>query len=107
MVGATDFTDVGAARCVVQPVRASDRYMTTTDVTRETMRERPSAAALKAASVALEGKSPAEILRWAAAEYQPGLTLACSFGGPSGMVLLDMIMQIDKSVEVFYLDTDF
>ncbi len=65
------------------------------------------AAALAAASAALEDASPQEILRWAVAEYQPGLTLACSFGGPSGMVLLDMIMGIDKSVEVFYLDTDF
>ncbi len=62
---------------------------------------------LAAASAALEGKSPQEILRWASEEYQPGLTLACSFGGPSGMVLLDMMMQIDRDVEVFYLDTDF
>jgi phosphoadenosine phosphosulfate reductase len=54
-----------------------------------------------------EGKEPQEILRWAASEFQPGLTMACSFGGPTGMVLLDMMMQIDKSVEVFYLDTDF
>jgi phosphoadenosine phosphosulfate reductase len=64
-------------------------------------------ADLKAASDRLEGKTPQEILRWAAETYQPGLALACSFGGPSGMVLLDMIMQIDGSVEVFYLDTDF
>ena len=62
---------------------------------------------LKAASAALEGKTPQEILRWAVDRYQPGLTLACSFGGPSGMVLLDMIMGIDTGVEVFYLDTDF
>ena len=55
----------------------------------------------------LEGKSAEEILRWAASEFQPGLTLACSFGGPTGMVLLDMVMKIDSSVEVFYLDTDF
>src|SRR6266508_3862228 len=54
-----------------------------------------------------EGKQPREILRWAVQEFQPGLTLACSFGGPSGMVLLDMVMRIDRSVEVFYLDTDF
>ena len=64
-------------------------------------------AELKAASARLEGKTPQEILRWAASQYQPVLSLACSFGGPSGMVLLDMTMQIDKSVEVFYLDTDF
>jgi phosphoadenosine phosphosulfate reductase len=62
---------------------------------------------LHRASQALEGSSPQEILRWAAERYQPGLTLACSFGGPSGMVLLDMAMQVDRSVEVFYLDTDF
>jgi phosphoadenosine phosphosulfate reductase len=64
-------------------------------------------ADLKAKSLALEGSSPQEILRWASSEYQPGLTLACSFGGPSGMVLLDMIMQVDRAIEVFYLDTDF
>jgi phosphoadenosine phosphosulfate reductase len=55
----------------------------------------------------LEEKTPQEILQWAVNEFQPGLTLACSFGGPSGMVLLDMLMPIDKTVEVFYLDTDF
>jgi phosphoadenosine phosphosulfate reductase len=58
-------------------------------------------------SAEMEGKQPQEILRWAAEEFQPGLTMACSFGGPTGMVLLDMVMQIDPSVEVFYLDTDF
>lgn len=72
-----------------------------------TSTSRPSAADLKSASLALEGKTPQEILGWAAQTYQPGLTLACSFGGPSGMVLLDMIMRIDRTVEVFYLDTDF
>ena len=55
----------------------------------------------------LEGKTPQEILKWAVKEFQPGLTMACSFGGPSGMVLLDMVSRIDPSVEVFYLDTDF
>jgi len=58
-------------------------------------------------SAELEEKTPQEVLRWAVQEFQPGLTLACSFGGPSGMVLLDMLMQIDSTVEVFYLDTDF
>jgi len=62
---------------------------------------------LKSHSNRLDDASPQEILQWAAREYQPGLALACSFGGPSGMVLLDMIMKIDRGVEVFYLDTDF
>lgn len=55
----------------------------------------------------MEAKEPAEILRWAVEEFQPGLALACSFGGPTSMVLLDMTMKVDPSVEVFYLDTDF
>ena len=58
-------------------------------------------------SAELEGKEPEEILRWAVKQFQPGLTHACSFGGPSGMVILDMVMKIDPTVEVFYLDTDF
>ncbi|HEX5368396.1 MAG TPA: phosphoadenylyl-sulfate reductase [Dehalococcoidia bacterium] len=64
-------------------------------------------ATLARLSSELEGKQPQEILAWAANEFQPGLTMACSFGGPTGMAMLDMVMQIDRSVEVFYLDTDF
>ena len=62
---------------------------------------------LKDDSAALEGREPQDILRWAVDRYHPGLALACSFGGPSGMVLLDMLMRIESGVEVFYLDTDF
>lgn len=64
-------------------------------------------AILGAWSAELEGKEPLDIVRFAVEHFQPGLTLACSFGGPSGMVLLDMAMSIDPTVEVFYLDTDF
>jgi phosphoadenosine phosphosulfate reductase len=69
--------------------------------------EQPDDATIARWNEELEGKAPEEILRWAVERFQPGLTLACSFGGPSGMVLLHMIMDIDPSVEVFYLDTDF
>lgn len=55
----------------------------------------------------LEGKEPEEILRWAYETFGEGLSHACSFGGPSGMVILDMLMKIGAKVEVFYLDTDF
>ena len=58
-------------------------------------------------SAELEERSPGDILRWAVDEFFPELTLACSFGGPSGMVLVDMIAAIEPRVEVFYLDTDF
>ena len=58
-------------------------------------------------SAELEERTPQESLRWAVDEFFPDLTLACSCGGPSGMVLVDMISKIEPRVEVFYLDTDF
>jgi len=54
----------------------------------------------------LEDAPPQEILTWALREYQGRVTLACSFGGPTGMVALDMALAIDPSVAVYYLDTD-
>lgn len=54
----------------------------------------------------LEESSPQEVLRWAVDSFFPELALACSFGGPSGMVLLDMISRIEPRVEIFYVDTD-
>lgn len=62
---------------------------------------------LASLSAEMEGKQPQDVLRWAVHAFQPGLSMACSFGGSTGMVLLDMVMKIDPSVEVFYLDTDF
>lgn len=62
---------------------------------------------LKALSARLEGEEPETILRWAIDEFFPDLALACSFGGPSGMALLDMVARIEPRVEVFYLDTGF
>jgi phosphoadenosine phosphosulfate reductase len=62
---------------------------------------------LRQISRRLEEEAPQQILSWAVDEFFPELTLACSFGGPSGMVLVDMIAQIEPRVEVFYLDTDF
>ncbi len=53
-----------------------------------------------------EEAAPQEVLAWAVREYGPRLVLACSFGGPSGMALLDMLLKIDPSVPIYYLDTD-
>lgn len=55
----------------------------------------------------LEECSPQEILAWAMDTYRPNITLACSFGGPTGMVLLDMVMQLAPDTPVFYLETGF
>ena len=64
-------------------------------------------AAIAAAAAALDGAQPEEILRWAIDRYGVGLTLACSFGGISGMVLMDMVQRLAPQTEVFYLDTDY
>ncbi len=62
---------------------------------------------LEAFNGRLEGASPEEVLAWAFAEYHPDIVLACSFGGVSGMALLDMSAKLNPKVKVFYLDTDF
>ena len=55
----------------------------------------------------LEGKPPQEVLAWAFQEFGEDIVMACSFGGTSGMALLDMAVKINPKVQVFYLDTDF
>lgn len=42
----------------------------------------------------LEGRSPEEILRWAVGRFGGDLALSVSFGGPEGMVLLDMLSRL-------------
>lgn len=54
-----------------------------------------------------EAASPQEVLRWAVDRYGERLTLSVSFGGPEGMVLLDMLSRITDRVPVFTLDTGF
>ena len=56
-------------------------------------------------SAELEHAQPQEIVDWAVASFGADLALACSFGGPSGMVLLDMIVKTDVPVPIYYLDT--
>ena len=45
------------------------------------------------------------IVDTALSRYAGKIALACSFGGPAGMVLLDMIAKRDVSVPVYFLDT--
>jgi len=49
--------------------------------------------------------SAQEILTWAIKNFHPELVLSCSFGGLSGMVLIDMAQKIEPSTRVFVLDT--
>ncbi len=62
---------------------------------------------MEAKNQELERYSPTEIVEWALNEFGPDITLACSFGGVSGMALLDMALNINPDVPVFYADTDF
>ena len=55
----------------------------------------------------LEDAEPSEIVHWALDSFFPDITLACSFGGVSGMALLDMALKINRETPVFYVDTDF
>lgn len=73
----------------------------------ENVEPRPTEAQLAQLNQELAEATPPQILAWAIECYGSGLILACSFGGVSGMALLDMTMQLDRSVPVFYLDTNF
>jgi phosphoadenosine phosphosulfate reductase len=53
----------------------------------------------------LEDASPQEILTWALRKFSGSIVLACSFGGPTGLVALHMALAIDPDVPVYYLDT--
>lgn len=45
------------------------------------------------------------LLREELARYAGKIALACSFGGPTGMVLLDLVARIDRTTPVYFLDT--
>lgn len=52
-----------------------------------------------------EDASPEDVLRWATEEYRGRVVLSSSFGGPTSMVVLDMLMAMDRAVPVSYVDT--
>ena len=53
-----------------------------------------------------EGRSPEALLEWADETFGREVVLTCSFGGASGMVLLDMVARLHSSASVVFLDTD-
>lgn len=53
------------------------------------------------------GAAAEDVIAWAAAAHPGRLALSCSFGGASGMVLLDLALRIDPSIAVLYIDTGF
>ena len=53
---------------------------------------------------ALEGRSPAEVLSWAAERFAPRITFATGFGA-EGCVLVDLVARHDLPIDLFTLDT--
>ncbi len=73
----------------------------------ETGGERVTAAVLEEIrSGRLDGSSAEDLIRWGFEHFAPRIALSASFGSPDGLVLLDLMHQIDASkTRVFTLDT--
>jgi phosphoadenosine phosphosulfate reductase len=56
------------------------------------------------ASRELEGRTPAEILRWASARFGAKLTFATGFGA-EGCVIIDLVARENLPIDLFTLDT--
>lgn len=62
---------------------------------------------LEQAGTELDKAGPAAILEWTFGHYGDDASVACSFGGVSGMVLMHMAQEIQPTAETFYIDTDY
>lgn len=51
-------------------------------------------------------RSAEELLDWATEQFGQRIVLTCSFGGSSGMVLLDMVVRLGRGTPIVFLDTD-
>jgi phosphoadenosine phosphosulfate reductase len=65
-----------------------------------------SADQLQEISARLETQGAEAALLWAKDAFADNIALACSFGGPTGMVLVDLTARMGMHPEIFYLDTD-
>ena len=63
-------------------------------------------AEIQALNGAFRDRAPEELIDWAAETFGRQLVLTCSFGGASGMVLLDMVARLGRGTPVVFLDTD-
>ncbi len=65
-----------------------------------------SAAELAELNARFRDRPPEELLAWAAERFGELTVLTCSFGGASGMVLLDMVARLRLPIAILFLDTD-
>lgn len=72
--------------------------------------ERPSigwpATTIQDMNARFQGASPQDVLDWATAKFGSDVVLTCSFGGASGMVLLDMVVRLGRRTPIVFLDTN-
>jgi phosphoadenosine phosphosulfate reductase len=61
---------------------------------------------IEAIASELEDASPQETIRWAFDEFGEGLAIATGFGA-EGVALIDMVVRINPSPKIFFLDTGF
>jgi len=61
---------------------------------------------LAAVNMRFRNHTAEDLLAWATTHFGQEIVLTCSFGGASGMVLLDMVSRIAHSTPVVFLDTD-
>lgn len=60
---------------------------------------------IKTTALQLELQGPKTALQWAVATFGAQLTVATGFG-PSGIVILHLVSQINPATKIFYLETD-
>lgn len=66
----------------------------------------PKAIDLKSQNLAFENATAEEILRWSIEHFGSGLCMSTSFQ-LGGMVLIDMLSKIDRTLPVIFIDTGF
>jgi phosphoadenosine phosphosulfate reductase len=60
---------------------------------------------LSALNYRFRDRTAESLLDWATAQFGQQIVLTCSFGGASGMVLLDMVTRLGRGTPVVFLDT--
>ena len=72
-----------------------------------TLSERPTDAELQGLNGLFANADPRDLIAWAVEGYAGRLAVSCSFGGASGMVLADLVLGLDRTVPLVYVDTDY
>jgi len=61
---------------------------------------------LRQISTSFEGRHPLEVIRWVNETFSTDEVAMATGFGAEGVALIDMIVQVNKNIKIFYLDTD-